>query len=296
MIRVSKAIPSHAGIGLRFPHFDEILEQKPNIPWLEVHPENFKMGSALKALEKIRETYPLSLHGVGLSLGSEDLDQNHLKFLKSLIHRLEPGLVSEHVSWVQVDGVYLNGLMPLPYTDEAFDRVAQNIEKTQDFLGCQILIENPSTYMEFPWSTVTEWEFMTELAERTGCKILLDLNNIFISCTNHNWPLDTYLNHVAQKDLIGEIHLAGYDQLTLPNEKNLLIDGHSSLIDPKVWAIYEKILGLVGPVPTLIEWDTKIPVLSVLLGEQQRAQAVMDRMDSQAKAQESIIEVMTSCA
>jgi hypothetical protein len=266
-------IPASVGIGLRFPHFKDFLAtSKPNIAWLEVHPENYKIGSSLKILEEIRTSYPLSLHGIGLSLGSPTLDLDHLKFLKFLCDLLNPGLVSEHVAWSVLDGHYLNDLLPLPYTQESLDLLVKNIEQTQEFLGRQILVENPSSYLTFESSTFSEEEFMVNAARRSGCKILLDINNIYVSSMNHGFCPQAYIKAFRGLDLVKEIHLAGHRRVSA----DLLVDDHGSTISEEVWDLYSQAVEILGLVPTLVEWDSNVPPLETLLGEAKKAQKLME--------------------
>tara|TARA_R110002096_G_scaffold32351_4_gene94086 strand:+ start:1227 stop:2114 length:888 start_codon:yes stop_codon:yes gene_type:complete len=276
--------PTAAGIGLRAAHFVEVTERRPAIPWLEIHSENYLGGGApLSYLEQARSHYPISMHGVGLSLGSaEGIDRRHLDRLTRLAGRIEPVLVSEHVSWSVHNGTYFNDLLPLPYTEESLAAVSRNIETVQEAFGRPILVENASTYLQFKHSTIPEWEFMRELARRTGCGILLDVNNIYVSCQNHGWSAGDYLNAMAGAP-VGEIHLAGHAENRV-GERIVRIDDHGSHVAPAVWALYEKALRLLGPVPTLIEWDTAIPELPVLLAEAGTAQAYLNRAVQHADA------------
>jgi uncharacterized protein len=262
------SIPVEAGIGLRFPHHGAVLEGQPRIGWLEVHTENYiGGGSAVAYLDAIRRDYPISCHGVGLSLGSADgLDRAHLDHVREVIDRVEPGLVSEHLSWSVVDGTYLADLLPLPLTEEALDVVCRNVEHVQGVLKRRILVENPSSYLRYRHSTIPEWEFLAAVAERTGCRILCDVNNIYVSAQNHGWDAETYLAGLPA-NAIGEIHLAGHSARLLENGRTILIDDHGSRVSPEVWALYERALEKFGPVPSLIEWDTDVPPLDVLLDE-----------------------------
>ncbi len=274
-------IPASAGIGLRFPHHRHVVETRPTTPWFEVHAENYMAGGApLAYLETIRRDYPLSLHAVGLSLGSADpLDADHLARLKGLADRVEPGLISDHLSWSLIDGVYLADLLPLPYTEEALTVVADNVDRVQNALGRSILVENPSTYLAFAASAIDEPEFLAELARRTGCGILCDVNNIYVSARNLGAdPYDYFPALIAAP--IGEIHLAGHAVRQLDSGQDIRIDDHGSTVAPDVWALYAHALSLFGPVPTLIEWDTGIPAYSVLEGEAAQAQRLLDRHDS----------------
>ena len=272
----STAIPVTAGIGLRSQHYRDVLESHPNVGWFEVHSENYfgKGGAPLHFLEKIREDYPISLHGVGMSLGSADaLDVQHLDNLKGLITRIEPGLVSEHLSWNSFGGDYLNDLAPLPYTEEALLHLVDRIAQVQDYLGRQVLVENPSSYQEYEHSTYKEQDFLNELSRRTGCGILLDVNNVYVSCHNHSWDALEYLQGIAA-DRVGEIHLAGHT-VNRVSGKDILIDTHNQPVCPEVWALYQTALQLIDTKPTLIEWDTDVPALSILADEAKQADSYL---------------------
>lgn len=260
----SRPIPAAAGIGLRSPHHKDFLERRPAIPWVEVHSENFFAdgGRQLEVLDAVRRDYGVSLHGVGLSLGSADpLDAEHLRRLRRLVQRVEPALVSEHACWGSVGGVYLNDLLPLPYTRASLDHLAARVAAVQDYLGRQILVENVSSYLEFDGAELTEWEFMVALAREAGCGILLDVNNIYVSAQNHGFSADGYLAAIPP-ELVGEIHLAGHSVAD-----GILIDTHSAPVKDAVWALYRQALQRLGPVPTLIEWDAELPTLERLLAE-----------------------------
>ncbi|HEX9178955.1 MAG TPA: DUF692 domain-containing protein [Burkholderiales bacterium] len=266
-------LPAREGIGLRAPHYRELLERRPDVGWLEVHSENYfgAGGQPLHFLERVREHYPVSLHGVGLSLGSVDsLDRNHLRKLRALADRIEPAMVSEHLCWGSFGGRHLNDLVPLPCTEEALEVVAAHIREAQDFLGREILIENVSSYLQFAHSAIPEWEFLVEAARRGGCGILLDVNNIYVSSVNHGFDAARYLRAVPVP-LVREMHLAGFDR-----GQHCLIDTHGRRVAEPVWALYGEALARFGPVPTLIEWDTDLPALDVLVGEAQRARALME--------------------
>ena len=265
-------IPASAGIGLRFRHHQEVAETRPAVPWFEVHVENYLGGgSAPRALEAIRRDYPIALHGTGLSLGSaEGLDAAHLARVRDLVERVEPGLVSEHLSWSVVGGSYLADLLPLPMTEEALDIVCRHIEQVQSFLRRRILIENPSSYLQFRHSTIPEWEFLALVAKRTGCGILCDVNNVYVSASNHGWNAMAYLAALPPS-AIGEIHLAGHALRAIEGGRALRIDDHGSRVAPEVWALYAEALARFGPVPTLIEWDTDVPPLTLLLEEAAQA-------------------------
>ncbi|MDE2228531.1 MAG: DUF692 domain-containing protein [Alphaproteobacteria bacterium] len=265
-------IPAEAGIGLRFPHHQAVADTRPAVAWLEVHTENYLGGGTpLRYLDAIRRDYPVSCHGVGLSLGSADgLDRAHLARLGRAIERLEPALVSEHLSWSVVSGHYLADLLPLPMTEEVLDIVCRHVDETQSFLHRRILVENPSSYLRYRHSVIPEWEFLAAVAGRTGCGILCDVNNIYVSAQNHGWDASAYLAALPPA-AIGEIHLAGHSVRRLDNGATLRIDDHGSRVVPEVWALYAEALERFGPVPTLIEWDTNIPTLDVLVDEAHRA-------------------------
>ena len=259
--------PAAAGIGLRAPHVHEVIDTRPPTAWLEVHAENYLGGGpALRSLDQLRPSYPISLHGVGLSLGSADgLDGRHLRRLAALIGRVEPVLVSEHLSWSVTGGTYLNHLLPLPYTDESLELLCRHVDQTQSALGRQILIENPSSYLRFRDSPIPEPEFLAELARRAGCGLLCDVNNIYVSAHNLGFDAMAYVDALPWAS-VSEIHVAGHarndaDGLTI------LIDDHGSRVSPEVWQLYAHALSRFGPVATLVEWDTDIPTLDTLLAE-----------------------------
>jgi uncharacterized protein (UPF0276 family) len=274
MRRADATIPARAGIGLRALHWRDMIESRPAAAgWLEVHSENYfgAGGQPHTFLERLRADYPLSLHGVGLGLGSADpLDLEHLLRLSALIERYQPGLVSEHLCWCAVDGRHLNDLLPLPYTEEALAHVAERILRTQDFLGRQILIENISSYLRFRHSTLPEWEFVAQLAQRTGCGVLLDVNNIYVNAVNHGFDPHAYLAAIPAQ-AVQEIHLAGYDDTGA-----CLIDTHGTAVSDPVWSLYRHAVGRLGTRPTLIEWDTDIPALDVLLAEARKADDILE--------------------
>jgi uncharacterized protein len=259
-----------AGIGLRLPHLAEIAATGPQLGFLEVHAENYMAETAaLDRLVELRRDYPVSVHGVALSLGSaEQLDRVHLGRLMALIQRVEPVLVSEHLAWSAIGGNYLNDLLPLPYTEEGLDVFCQHVGEAQETLGRRLLIENPSSYLRFRHSTIPETEFLTETARRTGCGILCDVNNIYVSANNFRFDPVAYLDSLPA-DVIGEIHLAGHHAA---EDAYILIDDHGCRVAPPVWELYAAALKRFGPVPTLIEWDTNLPALDVLLDEARHAQ------------------------
>ena len=278
MHRADGPIPPHAGIGLRFQHHQVVLDARPDVAWLEVHAENYLGGGTpLRYLEAARAAYPISLHGVGLSLGSaEEIDSDHLDRVGRLVERIEPALVSEHLSWSTVDCRYLTDLLPLPMTEEALDVVCRHVDQVQTFLRRPILIENPSTYLRFGHSTIPEWEFLAAVAIRCGCGILCDVNNIYVSVCNHGWQASVYIAALPAAS-VEEIHLAGHSVRQFDDGRTLRIDDHGSRVIPEVWALYVDALSRFGPVPTLIEWDTNVPALEVLLDEAGQADALLGR-------------------
>ncbi|MFN0316393.1 MAG: DUF692 domain-containing protein [Burkholderiales bacterium] len=263
-----------AGIGARAPHYRQLLSGEAQVAWIEVHSENFMVrgGQPLHFLEKLRARYPLSLHGVGMSLGSAGgLSLEHLAKLKNLVERFEPELVSDHLCWGAIAGRHLNDLLPLPYTAEALEVVCRNVEVAQEFLRGQMLVENVSSYLQYADSSIPEWEFLAEVARRTGCGLLLDVNNIYVSASNHGFDALRYLDAMPQ-GAVQEIHLAGFD-----SNGSCLIDTHGNPVAGPVWNLYGEALSRLGPVPTLIEWDTDLPSLNVLLEEASIAQGVLDQ-------------------
>jgi uncharacterized protein (UPF0276 family) len=276
--KTRSSIPAEAGIGLRFQHHQALLDTRPEVAWLEVHTENYMGGGTpLAYLDAIRRDYPISLHGIGLSLGSaEGVDGAHLDRVRHVVERFEPGLVSEHLSWSIVGGTYLADLLPLPMTEEALDLVCSNVDRTQAYLKRRILVENPSSYLRFKHSTIPEWEFLAAVARRTGCGILCDVNNIYVSASNHGWDASTYLAALPAP-AVGEIHLAGHSVRQLDG-RVLRIDDHGSHVAVEVWALYEEALARFGPRPTLIEWDTDVPPLEVLLEEVAQARTDLERV------------------
>ena len=279
--RPANPIPASVGIGLRTPHYRELLDTLPPIGWFEVHSENYfgDGGQALYTLERFRSHYPLSLHGVGLSLGSTDpLNLGHLKKLKGLADRFEPGLISDHLCWSSVGGQFLNDLLPLPYTEEALNHVVTRVSEAQDYLRRQILVENVSSYLQYKHSTIAEWEFLAEVARRAGCGILLDVNNIYVSAQNHQFDPNLFIDAIPA-DSVLEIHLAGFD-----SNGDCLIDTHAKPVFDAVWSLYTRTIERLGAKPTLIEWDADIPVLDVLLGEAWKARTILQKHDATVSA------------
>ena len=271
-------IPASAGIGLRAAHYREVLETRPPVAWWEVHSEDYfgDGGVPHYYLERIRAAYPLSLHGVGLSLGSADaLNRDHLEKLSALIDRYQPALVSDHLSWSSVDGRYLNDLLPLPYTEDTLHHVVQRVEEAQEYLGRQILIENPSTYLQFVDSTLSEVQFLRDLIQRSGCGLLFDVNNVYVSAANHGFDALKYIEAVPE-DAVQEIHLAGHT-VKRYDDGEILIDTHDDVVCDAVWRLYDQTIRRLGPRPTLIEWDAKLPPLSVLLAEARTADEMLEQ-------------------
>lgn len=266
-------LPRRAGLGLKHEHFVEVLETSPAIGFFEVHAENYMVagGPFHHYLGLIREQYPLSLHGVGLSIGGEGrLDTEHLARLATLIERYQPHSFSEHLAWSSHGPVFLNDLLPLAYDSATLQRVCEHIDQVQSTLKRPMLLENPSTYLQFQRSTLDETDFISEITRRTGCGLLLDVNNVYVSCTNHQRDPESYLDGLPLH-AVGEIHLAGFAEDTDNLGDRLLIDDHGAPIDNAVWQLYEKVLAQVGPMPTLIERDNHLPAFSVLLAEAQQA-------------------------
>ena len=276
---LAPSLPCVAGIGLRPPHVARVRSERPAIGWLEVHSENYFVdgGPALAALDAIRADYPLSLHGVGMSLGSADaLDTGHLARLKRLADRIEPAAISEHLCWGRVDGRHLNDLLPLPFTDEALGVCCDRIDAVQRALRRPLLVENVSAYLRFGADAMPEWDFVAAVVRRTGCKLLFDVNNIYVNAVNHGFDPLLYLGAIPG-DAVAEIHLAGFDA-----SGPCLIDTHGARVAPPVWALYRATIERFGPKPTLLEWDTDLPALEVLLDEARTAQAILEEANALA--------------
>lgn len=272
-------LPNAAGIGLRAPHTARVRAERPQIGWLEVHSENYFVagGPALAALDAIRAEYPISLHGVGLSLGSADaLDAGHLARLKRLAARIEPAAISEHLCWGRIDGRHLNDLLPLPFTEEALALVCDRVDAVQAALGRRLLVENVSAYLRFEADAMAEWDFVAAVVQRTGCKLLFDVNNVYVNAVNHGFEPLEYLTAIPG-DAVAEIHLAGFDA-----SGPCLLDTHGARVAPPVWALYRATIDRFGPKPTLIEWDTDLPALDVLLDEAAIAQSILEQADAVA--------------
>lgn len=270
-------LPARAGIGLKPCHFRDVLDTRPEIGFFEVHAENFMVdgGPFHHYLSRIRQDYPLSLHGVGLSIGAQAaLDSAHLNRLAALIKRYEPASFSEHLAWSSHGDVFFNDLLPLPYDRSTLQRVGEHIDQVQERLGQRMLLENPATYVEFDSSTMSEAQFLSELLRRTGCGLLLDVNNVHVSCVNHGRDAEAFIDALPL-DSVGEIHLAGFARDKDAAGAPLLIDSHGSPVDEAVWALYERVLARIGPMATLLERDNDVPALPTLLAEAQRAQDLL---------------------
>ena len=276
-MRSEVPIPPRAGVGLKAEHYEEILRSRPDIGWFEIHAENYmgEGGPPHHFLEAIRDHYPISLHGVGLSIGADEpLDKAHLQRLKHLNERYRPGLFSEHLAWSTHVGVYYNDLLPVPYTEETVIRVSEHIDEVQQTLGRRMLLENPSTYLHFTDSSMSETAFLEQVVDRTGCGLLLDVNNVFVSATNQGYSPEGYLDAFPLGE-VGEIHLAGHAEDEDDQGVTLLIDAHDRPIVDPVWALYARTIRSSGALPTLIEWDTDVPAWSELFEEAARAERVL---------------------
>jgi len=268
-----------AGIGLRSVHYQTILETLPDVPWFEALTDNYmgNGGLPLHYLEQVREHYPITLHGVGLSLGSLDpLDQDYIKKLKHLIQRFQPRLVSDHLCWSSIDGIHGNDLFPIPYSQEALVHIVDRIKQVQDALGQRILVENVSSYVTYQSDEMTEWEFLSEVVRLADCNLLCDVNNIYVSAQNHQFDPLVYLQALPH-ERIKEIHLAGYEDVGTH-----LLDTHGGVVHPPVWELYEQAIEMIGPVATLLEWDTNIPSFDILQLEAKKAALVLEQFDAVA--------------
>ena len=271
--RVAGSLPARAGVGFKPEHFDAILAEDADVGFFEVHAENYMGagGPPHRRLQALREKYPLSLHGVGLSIGSpRPLNREHLARLAELVKRYEPGMFSEHLAWSSHNAGFFNDLLPLPYTGETLAAVVEHVDQTQNALGRRILIENPSTYVRFADNEIPETEFLAELARRTGCGLLLDVNNVVVCSVNHGFDACAYLDAFPLQ-FVGEIHLAGYAEAEDDAGERLLIDAHNSPVRAQVWALYARVIAEIGALPTLIEWDNEVPAWGQLRDEALRA-------------------------
>lgn len=270
-------LPVRAGIGLKPSHFSAITESKPDVGFFEVHAENYLVdgGPFHHFLERIRADYSLSVHGVGLSIGGvSSPDPQHLRSLRLLLDRYQPAAFSEHLAWTGQHGIFVNDLLPLPYTQETLQRVCEHIDRVQNALCRQILIENPATYVEFDQSDLGEAEFIREAVQLSGCGLLLDVNNVYVSCSNHGRNPFAFLDALPLHT-VGEIHLAGFSRERDSSGAPLLIDSHGSLVDKAVWDLFQETIERTGPRPTLIEWDNNVPPLATLLAEASHAEQLL---------------------
>ena len=273
------------GVGLRSEHFPFILADRPSVDWFEAISENFldTGGRPLQVLEQVRRRAPVALHGVSLSIGSTDpLDLSYLSKLKALADRIEPAIVSDHLCWTGVEGENLHDLLPLPFTEEAIRHITGRVQRVQEILGRPVLLENVSSYVAYQHSTMPEWQFLTAVARRSGCGILLDLNNVYVNSVNHGFNPMEYLRGIPG-ELVGQFHLAGHT-----HRGELLFDTHSRPVIEPVWDLYREALKLYGPVPTLIEWDEDIPPFEYLAAEATQARAILSRHCEGTKVPEAI--------
>lgn len=278
------------GLGLRKEHYETVLAERPKVDWFEIISENYMVdgGKPLDYLTRIREHYPMVMHGVSMSMGSTaPLDFNYLKQLKSLIKRVEPAWFSDHLCWTGVDGVNLHDLMPMPYTEEAIQHVADRISQVQDYIGRQMLVENVSSYVTYNDSQMSEWEFLTEVAERADCLILLDINNIYVSAYNHNFDAETYLKAIPS-ERVYQFHLAGHT-----HENNLIIDTHDHPIADPVFELYDKAVQHFGRVSTMIERDDNIPPLPDLLAELEKVRNIAEAHFTQPSIKDQLDKNLT---
>lgn len=276
------ASPFKSGVGLKAQHYRTILDSLPAAGFFEVHAENFMGagGPPHRYLEAIRGHYPLSVHGVGLNIGgSQPLDRTHLRRLKQLLDRYQPDLFSEHLAWSSHGGLFLNDLLPLPYTRSSLDRVCDHIDEAQAFLGRRLLLENPSTYVTFRESTLTEEAFIAAVAQRTGCGLLLDINNAYVSSVNQQRDPAEYLDHYPLQH-VEQFHLAGFSETHDPSGERLLIDTHGDSVHADVWQLYADVVSRAPQAPTLIEWDNEVPEWQTLLAEAHKADAIVESVRS----------------
>jgi uncharacterized protein (UPF0276 family) len=275
--RVAGSVPVRGGVGLKAEHYNTILEDKPDVGWFEIHAENYMGagGPPHRYLSAVRQDYPISVHGVGMSIGADrPLDVDHLARLRAVVDRYDPGLFSEHLAWSTHNSFFYNDLLPVPYNEDAVKRVVEHVDQIQQAVGRRLLLENPSTYLVFVESTMNEVDFLSEVARRSGCGLLLDVNNVFVSATNQHWDPVGYID-AFPVDLVGEIHLAGHAPALDDNGDPLLIDAHDRPVSDPVWVLYEHAIKRTGPLPTLIEWDNEVPPWSALSAEAARADAVL---------------------
>lgn len=274
-----KQIPAQAGVSFKHDHLNAILDDPGSVGFLEVHAENYMGagGAPHRTLERVRQDHPLSLHGVCMSIGGpKPLAEGHLARFKALVDRYQPGLISEHLAWSTHEDVFYNDLLPLPYTEQTLTHVCDHVDRMQEVTGRQMLLENPATYVLFDDSTLSETDFLRAIVQRTGCGLLLDVNNVFVSATNHGYSARDYLADFPL-DRVGEIHLAGHDAQEDDEGDLLLIDTHDRPVADPVWTLYEEVIAKAGPIPTLVEWDADLPQWPVLRAEADAANAILNR-------------------
>ncbi len=277
-------LPCRGGVGLKAEHYREVIETSPDVGFFEIHAENYMGagGPPHRYLSAVRERYPLSLHGVGLSIGSDrPLDRAHLRRLETLIARYAPALFSEHLAWSSHDAGFFNDLLPVPYTTRTLQRVCAHIDEIQDTLGVRMLLENPSTYLAFAESTYAETEFIAEIVRRTGCGLLLDINNVFVSSVNGMEDPFAYID-AFPLEAVRQIHLAGHAREADERDRPLLIDTHDRAIDETVWTLFAHAIARTGPLPTLIEWDARVPAWPTLKAQAERADTIMSALASES--------------
>ena len=280
-------LPARAGVGFKLEHAGPILDERPDVGWFEVHPENYMVagGPRHATLAAIRERWPLSLHGVGLSLGSAaPPDPDHLAQLKALVERYDPASVSEHVAWVAHGDLYFGDLLPVTIDDDSLAHLCANIERTQAALGRRILVENPSHYLRPEGDARAELDFLGAMAKRTGCGLLIDLDNITISAANVGYDAEAYVDGLPA-ELIGEVHLAGH--VEDEGDSELLIDTHSRPVPPDVWQLFRRLIARTGPLPTLVEWDNDVPAWPVLQAEMHKAEICLEAYAPRASRRRS---------
>ncbi|CUH62688.1 hypothetical protein TL5118_00133 [Thalassovita autumnalis] len=286
MFDQSNHLPALPGVGYKPQHYSDLLADPAPVGWLEIHAENYMGagGRPIAQLKYLAERFPISVHGVGLSIGGEcDLDPDHLARLEHLCDWLNPASFSEHLAWSTHESAFLNDLLPLPYTEATLNRVCAHIDQLQDVIGRRMLLENPSSYLAFDESTYEEPAFLAEVSKRTGCGLLLDVNNIFVSATNLNYDPRAYVD-AFPLDKVGEIHLGGHDEDEDDHGAPLLIDSHGREVADPVWTLLDYTLARSGPLPTLIEWDTDVPEWPLLAAEARRAQTALAQLDSKVTA------------
>ena len=289
-------LPARAGVGLKPEHVAEILQSRAEVGFFEVHAENYMGAGGMPhaQLSAIREKYPLSVHGVGMSIGGDaPLNRDHLARFKAIVERYQPVIVSEHLAWSTHDDVFYNDLLPAPYCDDTLERVVEHVDQMQNFLGRQILIENPSTYITFAQSTWSEVDFMAEIAKRSGCGLLFDVNNVFVSATNHQFSPQEYVR-AYPLDKVQEIHLAGHARDSDDEQRPLLIDAHDRQVCNDVWELYKLTLSITGPLPSLVEWDADIPQWPVLAAEAAIADKILGRNQRQTGNTEKSVNRLIS--